>query len=376
MNSSTHAPTMRHKRLAVVSTFIALVFLSLFYLSSHDSLYSPIPEPEIISEDPQQTGDPALPSSYAEFDFSLPKEKLAAELFSFPRSSRPKWLSTPAPQSPLVFRIAIITHPRDFDKRDAVRKYTLSNVPTSACKFSYRFILGYGNEAEDKLVLEEMHKYGDIVRLDMKEDKRRMGEKRWRMLRWAAEEHRGPYDYFLSLDTDAFVRLHALALRTRAMHPEFKPREESIMWAQVQEHKVHFVANPVDNEETVLLEDDKVFKPEEFNGPVWYPYPIGFAYLMSSHLVARLMDPEVKLAHHVSFPSDDVMVGMWVSEWATDTKVIRDKTGFHDPPGHNYHPEDTEPITWDSVVLHHVAPWEFRELRRVKEWKGEWLKTI
>jgi hypothetical protein len=368
---------MANRRLTLCAGLVVFIFLSLLWLNSSPISSVPAPEPE-----PQTELEPEPPhyTSYSEIDFTLPPNTLSPDLFNLSLHDKPQWLTLqPTRSKPFVLRIAIITHPSDFVKRQAIREHILSNVPTSAVQFQHRFIMGYSPPAsqhEDFLVLEEMHMYRDILRFDMIEDPRRMGEKRWRMLRWAAEAHRSTYDYFLSLDTDAFVRLHALALRMHAMHPEFRPRDESILWSQTNDHKVHFVANPVDDDSTVLVEDSKVFSPTEFRGTEWYTYPVGFAFLMSSHLVSRLTSPEIKLAHHVHFPSDDVVIGMWISEWAGDTRIVSDRPGFHDPPGHNRHPEDEDPIDWGTVAIHHVQPWEFRELRKVKEWEGEWEEEV
>ncbi|TFL00671.1 galactosyltransferase-domain-containing protein [Pterulicium gracile] len=366
---------MRSRHVKVLAALVVIVFISLLFLDIPSLSFN-----SLDFNDPQQPTPELQPySSYSEINFTLPSGTLDPTHFFLTQNSRPEWHSSPRlDKPPLSFRIGIISHPSEFAKRHAIREYILSSVPTTACTFTYRFLLASSPPSashDDHLVLQEIHEYNDIVLLDMHEDPRRMAEKRWRVLRWAAEANRETYDYFLAFDTDVFIRIHALALRIRTMHPEFKPRQESIMWAQMQSHKVHFVHRPDSDSDpnSYLVEDDQVFLEGEYRGPEWYPYPMGFGFLMSSHLVSRLNHPKLKLPHHVHFPSDDVVMGMWVSEWAGDTKIVRDKAGFHEPTGHDvWKPEDTAPITWESVVLHHVKPWEYRELRKVEEWEGEW----
>jgi hypothetical protein len=77
----------------------------------------------------------------------------------------------------------------------------------------------------------------------------------------------------------------------------------------------------------------------------------------------------VQLAHNVSYPFDDMVVGAWVQETAPDALLVNDRDGFHDPPGHGW---STAPIGWDTVVVHHLNTTEMSGMRHMKQFAGEW----
>ncbi|KAE9386472.1 hypothetical protein BT96DRAFT_523240 [Gymnopus androsaceus JB14] len=213
---------------------------------------------------------------------------------------------------------------------------------------------------------------GILVRLDMRESGLRLGEKRWRMLKWVSEAHSSTYDYYLSADTDAFFRLGALARRLPFIRPDLdSPRAQDIFLGRMASHKVHFKANPYDNETTFDKEDDQL-QPGEFPGEEWYPYALGYGILLSSHLVDRLTSPEVSLPHHVHYPADDVLIGQWVADYAPGTTVVGDDNGFHDAIKHSWWEDHNKVVDYDSVCVHHVSPSEMRQLRNRKEFAGEW----
>lgn len=295
-----------------------------------------------------------------------------ASVFNF-TASRPEWLVPPPrhQQEPLVIRLGIISHPREFERRKALRQYVLADLPTQEVIIHYRFIMGYTGSHDDLRAAQERALHRDIIVLDLEENTDRMGEKRWRMLKWAADVPGSTYDYYMSADTDAFLRLAALARRlrrykTRPALPG-NPRETDIMWGQMGQHGLHLVPNP--DESHPEIED-----PEIPPGPArfWYQYPYGFGFLLSSHLVDRLVRPGVVLPHHMHYPSDDVLLGNWVADWGEGTTVVHDIEGFHDPIGHHSDPETTFPVDWDTVVAHHVKVGEMRGLRYMKEFEDEW----
>lgn len=285
-------------------------------------------------------------------------------------ASRPKWLA-PLPRQrpePLIIRLAIISHPREFERRKAFRQYVLSDLPSHEIKIQYRFIMGYTDTADDRRVSQERALHNDVLVLDMKESMDRMGEKRWRMLKWGAEVPGSTYDFYMSADTDAFLRLAALARRLRGYKSQpplpGNPRETDILWGHMGVHALHLV--PSLDESHPELEDEQV------DGGEWYSYPYGFGYLYSSHLVDRMTQQDVVLPHHIHYPADDVILGMWVADYAKGATVVNDVEGFHDPTGHHSDETTTRPVSWDTVVAHHLQIGEMRGLRYVEEFADEW----
>lgn len=84
----------------------------------------------------------------------------------------------------------------------------------------------------------------------------------------------------------------------------------------------------------------------------------------------RLTAPGVVLAHNISYPYDDMVVGSWVSDIAADeTTIVDDVEGFHDPPDHGWR---TFPLTYDTVAVHHIQPEEMFALRDLPQFRDEW----
>ncbi|KAF9064669.1 galactosyltransferase-domain-containing protein [Rhodocollybia butyracea] len=274
---------------------------------------------------------------------------------------------------PLVLRIGIISQPKEYARRQAFRETTLRGVPKNEVVIHYRFLIGYSGEGdEDRRVLEEHLEYGDIIRLDMKESGLRLGEKRWRMLKWASQAPRSTYDYYLSADTDAFFRLGALARRLPYLLPDLdSPQTQDIFIGRMGFHKLHFKSNPYDNE-TTFENEDELLELGQYPGEEWYPYPLGYGVMISSHLVDRLTSPEIVLPHHVHYPSDDVVVGQWVADFAPSSTIVDDHDGFHDAIKHSWWADHNKAVDYDSVCVHHVSVSEMQELRDRKEFVGEW----
>jgi hypothetical protein len=94
--------------------------------------------------------------------------------------------------------------------------------------------------------------------------------------------------------------------------------------------------------------------------------------LLSSHLLSLLVAPEVNLAHNVSWPLDDIVVGSWIQQVAPApiTQYIHDPEGFHDPPDHGW-VEKARVVDWDNVVIHHITPEDMYGLRKLEQYKDE-----
>jgi hypothetical protein len=66
-----------------------------------------------------------------------------------------------------------------------------------------------------------------------------------------------------------------------------------------------------------------------------------------------------------------MVVGSWVSDVAPEpeTVIVDDWDGFHDPPNHGW---KNAPLSWETVVIHHLNATEMGMLRYMKEWRNEW----
>jgi hypothetical protein len=84
-----------------------------------------------------------------------------------------------------------------------------------------------------------------------------------------------------------------------------------------------------------------------------------------------LTAPGIKLAHNITYPYDDMVVGSWISDVAPEpeTVIVDDWDGFHDPPRHGW---KNAQIGWETVVVHHLNVEELRALRELNQWEGEW----
>jgi hypothetical protein len=95
--------------------------------------------------------------------------------------------------APLVLRIAVISHPEETDRRDAIRANVFSDLPTNEVKIDYRFFVGRTNGQRlhkwsmttlDEMVEDEQAKYGDMHVLKFKESSSMLGVKRHAALQW------------------------------------------------------------------------------------------------------------------------------------------------------------------------------------------------
>jgi hypothetical protein len=192
-----------------------------------------------------------------------------------------------------------------------------------------------------------------------------MGEKRWHMLQWAASKDPGAYDFYLSADTDSFLRIAALARRFRYLRPNVNPRTHAVLWGHMLDAKRHWIYTSGNQS----MEDPYV------DGTP-YRYPAGMAFLLSSALVRQLTAPGVELARHIKYNLDDVMHGMWTADHAPGTDILDDPAGFHDPPPENKRWQPTRTIDYDAVCVHHIVPSRMDEMRswqayaRTKEWEA------
>ncbi|KAF8903681.1 galactosyltransferase-domain-containing protein [Gymnopilus junonius] len=310
------------------------------------------------------------------------------------------WLDTP-PAEPTVLRIAVITRVDGFERRKAVREAMFKGVRKEDVTLDYRFFVGAAPKDTNgtivhRLVEEENKKFNDIVMLDKIDDiPERLSEKRYAALKWAASVSNATYDYFMTLDSDTFVRFVPLARRLPELYGDKKvnPREQPVLIGRMSQHLTYFIPTIPDGNTDPNDEDAFI------RGP-WFLYPAGIGYMMSSSLVNITLSTDPPLPHHIHYPSDDVMIGSWIGalrlfnndtiEWnstehsgepihhvhpkpflpySVDTLMIDDVQGWHDFPGRGGH---DAPISWNSVCTHHITAVEMKGLRKRLEFLGEW----
>ncbi|KAF9000317.1 hypothetical protein BDQ17DRAFT_1327874 [Cyathus striatus] len=135
--------------------------------------------------------------------------------FAFDIDPRPKWLDKDPIGGPLVLRVAVMSAPYEFEKREAIRDTIFRGVRESDVNLEYRFFTG---STTDESILprlsEEMDAHKDIISLDGIPDMpERLSEKRYAALKWGGSVQSNTYDYFMTMDTDTFVRFGTLAKR-------------------------------------------------------------------------------------------------------------------------------------------------------------------
>jgi hypothetical protein len=213
---------------------------------------------------------------------------IPASAFNF-SAPRPAWLAKPTEkQAPLVLRIAFVTHPGEKDRRDAIREHVLKGVPSTEVVFDHRFFIGSSGDSDlDARIAAEATERGDIEKLNLTESKDHLSRKRYAALLWGASTAQEPYDYFMTADSDSFLRLAALARRLRGIRPDLDPRRDRISWGHTLSHWWHWHPdqNEPDNAEVDLhYEGDcksrflsaSVFALTRSSG---YHYPAGIMYL-------------------------------------------------------------------------------------------------
>ncbi|PPQ69333.1 hypothetical protein CVT26_002565 [Gymnopilus dilepis] len=327
-------------------------------------------------------------------------DALPQDAFRFNDSSRPDWLDVPPPE-PLVLRIAVITRLDAFERRRVIRETVFHGVRERDVSMHYRFVVGAPPKTDEgektqRLVQEENDRFDDILMLHEIDDiPERISEKRYGALKWGGSVPNDTYDYFVTLDSDTFVRFGPLARRLPVLFGDktIKPREDPLLIGRMGSHLTYFLPTVPDGNENAQDEDEFVVGP-------WFSYPIGIGYMLSSSLVKILLSTDPPLPHHIHYPSDDVMIGSWLAslrlfhdetiEWKIppekvnethhtfpkpflpqpiDTLIIDDIPGWHDFPARGGQQRN---VTWDSVCIHHIKAPEMEILRGRPEFQSDW----
>jgi hypothetical protein len=152
----------------------------------------------------------------------------------------PSWLArSPESSPPLSLRLAFVTHPLEAERRDAIRTNVLSGVPLDEVVFEHSFFVGLTGDAKvDGEMRAEAIEYGDIEILDIPDSKNHLSRKRFAAFLWGANATTD-YDYFMTADTDSFIRLAGLARRLRSARPDLNPRKHRIAWGHILSHWWH-----------------------------------------------------------------------------------------------------------------------------------------
>lgn len=128
--------------------------------------------------------------------------------------------------------------------------------------------------------------------------------------------------------------------------------------------------------------------------------------MCSSNITQTILSLDPPVAHHINYPSDDVMIGSWIGSlryfpdpnatfvttarssappstpslpvqpkpllpYIVNTTVVDDKEGWHDVREESTKDKE-RPIGWDSVCVHRMKIEQMRSLREMDEIKREW----
>ncbi|KAF9555442.1 hypothetical protein CPC08DRAFT_765951 [Agrocybe pediades] len=306
---------------------------------------------------------------------------------------KPAYLDAPV-SVPLVIRLAIISRPDGFEKRQALRESMLKGVPSTHVQLDYKFFVARADSWTTKLkIAKEKIYYGDIEVLgSIRDVPGRISEKRFAALKWTANSVH--YDYSMTMDSDSFCRLRALSQRLRHVYAEIKSQTVPVLFGSMSSQHVYYINTVPDDNPNENEEDSHVIGP-------WYSYPAGIGYLMSSNLSTTMANLDPPLPHHIKYPSDDVMIGAWAAglrylpdatqqfesspdnseepvhrvypkpylPYIVPASTIDDKVGWHD---FKHRGGAQRPIGWESICVHRVHPDEMRALREREEFRGEW----
>ncbi|KAH9478080.1 hypothetical protein JR316_0010317 [Psilocybe cubensis] len=321
------------------------------------------------------------------------------DVFAFDQNEKPLYLNT-HPQTPLALRLTIMSRVEEFERRETLRQTMLNGVFSKDVHLDYKFVVGraVGLMARARIFFERLSHDDMLILEDLNDVANRLSEKRYAALQWANIIPHDEYDFSMTVDSDTFCRLGALARRLRHEYPDIKPRNESIIIARMLSNLVYF-ENTVPDGNTDDDDEDHYVK-----GP-WYSHPIGFAYLISSNTTRTILSANPPLPHHVNYPGDDVMIGSWIAgfkhmndpstvfetvpentpppqyrvypkpyiPYTMDTKVVDDEAGFHDVKGRGG--KDAR-VGWQSVCVHRLTSEEMRLLREREEIESEWESPI
>jgi len=328
-------------------------------------------------------------------------------VYVFDKEDRPAWLDSPRTGEPLLFRVAVISHPSEVQRRQHIRNSIFAGVPSKEIQLDYRFFVGMPLENEFGKVSDEIWKeqerHKDMVIMQKPDVFERISEKRYAALKWADSFSNASYDYFMTIDSDTFVRFKALARRFPVLFPDryVDPRQQAIMIGRMKPHSFYWLNNVTDESETTNEREDT-----QIAGPK-YKYPVGIGYIFSSFLVKALLSTQPSIPHHIHYPYDDVMIGSWIAalknyhrpditfrysthSWNVFSEVahpqpllpspidtlIIDDLGWHDYPGRKYGHKFEGSIGWNSVCIHHIRTEEIPMLRQLKQFRGEWRESM
>lgn len=111
-------------------------------------------------------------------------------VYVFNKEVRPEWLNSPSVQEPLLFRVAVISHPSEGERRRLIRDSIFKGVPSNEINLEYRFFVGTsgGNSSGEILdeIWREERQYKDMVILDMPDTYEKLAEKRYAALKWVS----------------------------------------------------------------------------------------------------------------------------------------------------------------------------------------------
>lgn len=111
--------------------------------------------------------------------------------YSFDKEPRPAWMTvvTESPvKTPLSLRVAVLSHPKEVERRELIREYMFKGVPRNEVHIDHCFLVGKpsGWSAQGKLekLLQEQEEHQDLVILDIEDSKKRLSQKRYSGLKW------------------------------------------------------------------------------------------------------------------------------------------------------------------------------------------------
>lgn len=196
----------------------------------------------------------------------------------------------------LSIAIGILSHPKNYERRQAMRKSWL--------RTPHAFIVGECENAYvNELVRREAELYQDIVLMpEHREIYRNLTYKTIRMMQWAAEIPN--VDGLLKVDDDTWVDLEKIALN-----------ELRRTYLGVMQEKASVDRRPTSRH---------YVSPADYGEKFFPPFAFGWGYFVGIDLIHEVLNLEKRI-----LPIEDVSVGIWLARQSNINRVHLDRmTGW------------------------------------------------
>ena len=201
---------------------------------------------------------------------------------------------TGCPSRPLHLIILVLSSPGGIIRRNAIRGTWLHNYHHSGeLKVTSRFLIGTNALFTERIgnLTVEQNQFGDLLFFDdLKDSYSNLSAKVLLGLQWAYETKN--FDFLIKTDDDSYVRIDHVAKNLREMNCN-----DRLYWGYFMGHALPEPSG-------------KWAEFNWFNCPHYLPYAMGGGYILSSRVIAMVMQFSYRLR---LYNNEDVTVGSWLA---------------------------------------------------------------